>query len=238
MAFAIAASAMSAAATASAGTVTLASTVPPVVNSSTVYAGGLTNSYCAGLNGNCVIGPPNHITTYAPQYIYEEISVPANTTITELGYYEYFTVNKAADYTSTNWVIVSASGASHPFSTSGTTIGTAATSGDPTLVTVSGLSVHIQYAGNYWIGVENNISSAHVPTVYGAVNAAAKYAAYLGTGSGPNLTHGPLPAMAFYVDAADAPEPSTWAMMILGFGGIAWLGRRRLVRARKRARTA
>ena len=168
MAFAIAASAISAAATASAGTVTLASTVPPVVNSSTVYAGGLTNSYCAGLNGNCVIGPPNHITTYAPQYIYEEISVPANTTITELGYYEYFTVNKAADYTSTNWVIGEHLGSFHPFSTSGTTIGTAATSGDPTLVTVSGLSVHIQYAGNYWIGVENNISSVAVPTVYGA----------------------------------------------------------------------
>jgi hypothetical protein len=229
IAFAVMSTAFWVSATANAALNTLVSSGTPAGSS------GLSDSYCGAVNGACV----NNSFTYNPHYVYEEFTVPANTTISAIGIYSYFGLTGQANiqnnYTSTNWVVMSAT-SGITFSQSGTSVGTltfVTARGDPTLVTVGGLSVHIQYAGTYWVGIENNIKSATVPTVFAYGNAAYQYAARLGDASGP--TTGPLPPAAFFIDGPAAPEPSTWAMMLLGFVGLGWLGRRRLARARARS---
>jgi hypothetical protein len=50
-----------------------------------------------------------------------------------------------------------------------------------------------------------------------------------------NLGSGPVPIVAQLAISLTVPEPSTWAMMLVGFAGLGFVGYRRNLRARAAA---
>ncbi len=194
--------------------------------------------------------------TSGPWMVFEQFTLTTDVRITDFGLYSYFYFSgSSSDFLGVNWSIWGSSGgASDPgdekFSgSSGATLTAGPADGDPMLEAVSGLSLILR-PGTYYFRFQNVFSNPSDWSTY-----ATSYSdyptntvpipttAWFGQGDAtaqPTVCSlafncsSPAQQVGFYIANSGAarpvvPEPSTWAMMLVGFAGLAWAARRRAV---------
>ncbi len=217
---------------------------PTTLDTATLSPG----SYCNTLTTvvGCADGALNTM-------VYSAFQAAPDTVVTGFGYYYFY--GAPSEYASTNWSIWQDTGSDTKQlvasgSGAGAAVGTVLST-DPTLVEVGGLDVTLQSGGEYWIGIQNNLTAGSgdytLYAVTSAENTADTYVTRDVAASGEGLTFGAdrtaFYQHAFYIDSevvqgrtggplqpepVSAPELSTWAMMLTGFAGLTWAARRRL----------
>ena len=172
--------------------------------------------------------------------VYSAFQAAPDTVVTGFGYYYFY--GAPSEYASTNWSIWQDTGSDTKQlvasgSGAGAAVGTVLST-DPTLVEVGGLDVTLQSGGEYWIGIQNNLTAGSGDYTLYAVTSAETANTYVTrdvAASGEGLTFGAdrtaFYQHAFYIDSevvqgrtggplqpepVSAPELSTWAMMLTG----------------------
>lgn len=179
--------------------------------------------------------------------VFDVFTLDQGATISEIGFYSYLVSATAvgrltaADYASTNLSIWQAVGGAPgtsvaPIEISGVDSATLEGS-DVLLATVDGINLHLN-AGAYFIGFQNNFDSSKGFSTYATTSQPSTV--YYGQ-STPAFTSSNFEQVAFYINGTydtnnsggpppppppDVPEPSTWAMTLVGFAGMGWLARR------------
>ncbi len=185
--------------------------------------------------------------------VFDVFTLDQGATISEIAFYSYLVSATAvgrltaADYVSTNLSIWQAVGgvpdtSMAPIEISGVDSATLEGS-DVLLATVDGINLHLD-AGAYFIGFQNNFDASTGFSTYATTGQPSTV--YYGQ-STPDYTRSNFEQVAFYVDGRydnnnsggpppppppGAPEPSTWAMTLVGFAGMGWLARRGVRRRR------
>ena len=168
--------------------------------------------------------------------IYDDFQLASASTITGFTYDTNFNSwGSSNDYVSTNWSIWIAD----PRSTwsagpliSGTSVGAnSIDSAGFTLTTVNGLNIALA-PGVYWLGLQNNVDNGQI-TTYITSGQSRLGSASQSDNSG-DFFNSNIPDASFTVEGGAVPEPVTWAMMLLGIGGIGLAMRA----ARRRGETA
>ncbi len=180
--------------------------------------------------------------------VYNAFTLDNGATISEIAFYSFLGSATAlgrltaANYASTTLTIWQAVGSTPvpdtsvaPIDISGVDSATLEGS-DLLLATVGGISQHLD-AGTYFIGFQNNFNTSTGFSTY--VTTGQSSTVWLGQGT-PQYTAASYDQVAFYINGAydnnsggpppppppGAPEPSTWAMTLVGFAGMGWLARR------------
>jgi len=106
---------------------------------------------------------------------------------------------------------------------------------ETTITIPSGDNIKLTAGHQYWIGFQNNISDGNtqglVSSYVRSDNSLDKYA-FQATDKG-GFNRPLLPASAFTINGnlGPVPEPSTWALMLLGFAGLCLAAYRRATQA-------
>ena len=195
-------------------------------NGTTIGAGGLCNNNTFGCGGDGL-----------GWTIYNSFTLSTAATVTGLTYDSYF-YSGSASYVSTNWSIwtsnPSTSFASGP-AYSGTVTGVNSADVDEmTLTTITSLSVSLA-AGNYWIGLQNNLTGSGDESGYGAVstlNTGTSTYQILGNG---DILNNAVNQEAFTIDGTSGvsttPLPAALPLFAGGFGMIGLIAGRKKQKA-------
>ena len=162
--------------------------------------------------------------------IYDDFQLTAASTVTGFTYDSDFTsFGSVSDYVSTNWSIWSADPVSNfaagPL-VSGTSTGLNSVDAvNFTLTTITGLNVNLG-AGIYWLGIQNNVDNGQI-TAYISSGTARLGRSSQSDNSGTFFNASNSDASFTVQGNGAVPEPATWAMMLVGFGGLGAVLRRR-----------
>jgi hypothetical protein len=164
--------------------------------------------------------------------IYDDFQLSSGTAITGLTYNYFLFDGPASAYVSTDWSIWNSdprtSFAGGP-DQSGNAVGILSDgAAGSLLVTISGLNVTLG-SGTYWLGLQNILSDGSSTTY------ARSGSSHLGNASQSDVNgefvNAQLADAAFTLSGGSAtvtvPEPTTWALMMIGFGGLGATLRRR-----------